>query len=123
MAIVCRRPQFAGVGIDLERAHRVTKRVASKTMTERELADTGAGWPPFPRTANFSAKEAVFKAVNPIVGLMIGFKEVEIAWTEAEAGFRARYIGPNPENAIMERGEGTVFTLVDHIGALFWLEP
>ncbi|MXY54170.1 MAG: 4'-phosphopantetheinyl transferase superfamily protein [Gammaproteobacteria bacterium] len=123
MAVVCQRSQLAGVGVDLERTNRVTERVAPKTMTERELADTGTGWPPFARTANFSAKEAVFKAVNPIVGLMIGFKEVEIVWMEAEAGFSARYIGPNPANAVMERGQGTVFTLADHIGALFWLEP
>ena len=123
MAVVGRRSQFAGVGIDLERTGRVTEGIAPRTMTEGELAATDAGWPPFARTANFSAKEAVFKAVNPAVGLMIGFKEVEIVWREGEAGFSARYIGPNSENAIMERGEGAVFTLEDHIGALFWLKP
>ncbi len=123
LAAVCPRSDFVGVGIDLERTNRVTDRIAPKTMTERELVGAAAGWPPHSRTANFSAKEAVFKAVNPIVGLMIGFKEVEIVWRQEEAGFGARYIGPNPENAIMERGEGTVFTLADHIGALFWLEP
>ena len=123
LAAVCPRSHFAGVGIDIERTNRVTDKIAPKTMTEHELAGTDAGWPPFPRTANFSAKEAVFKAVNPIVGLMIGFKEVEIVWHQEEAGFSARYIGPNPENAIMERGEGTVFSLAEHIGALFWLEP
>lgn len=123
LAAVCPRAKFAGVGIDLERTNRVTDRIAPKTMTERELSGTATGWPPYSRTANFGAKEAVFKAVNPIVGLMIGFKEVEIVWRQEEGGFSARYIGPNPENAIMERGEGTVFTLADHIGALFWLEP
>lgn len=122
LAVASRRSQFAGVGIDLERTNRVTKALAPKTMTEGELAAAGAGWPPSPRTANFSAKEAIFKAVNPIVGLMIGFKEVEIVWREEEAGFTAHYIGPNPENAIMERGEGAVFTLEDHIGSLFWMD-
>ena len=122
LAVVCRRSQLAGVGIDLERTNRVTEQIAPKTMTEHELANAGASWPPFPRTANFSAKEAVFKAVNPIIGLMIGFKEVEIIWREEEAGFGARYIGPNPENAIMERGEGAIFSLEDHIGALFWMD-
>ena len=123
LAAVCPRSKLAGIGIDLERANRVTDRIAPKTMTERELAGAAAGWPPYSRTANFAAKEAVFKAVNPIVGLMIGFKEVEIVWRQEEAGFSARYIGPNPENAIMERGEGIVFTFADHVGALFWLEP
>ena len=122
MAVVCRRSQFAGVGIDLERTNRVTDRIAPRTMTEREREGAEASWPPFPRTANFSAKEAVFKAVNPIIGLMIGFKEVEIVWRAEEAGFGASYIGPNPENAIMERGEGAIFSLEDHIGALFWVD-
>ncbi|MYB39354.1 MAG: 4'-phosphopantetheinyl transferase superfamily protein [Gammaproteobacteria bacterium] len=123
LAAVCPRSHFAGLGIDLERTNRVTDRIAPKTMTERELAGTAASWPPYTRTANFGAKEAVFKAVNPIVGLMIGFKEVEIVWRQEEAGFSARYIGPNPDNTIMEGGRGVVFTLADHIGALFWLEP
>ncbi len=121
VAVACPGSLFAGVGIDLERTNRVSEKVAPRTMTERERAGTGTGWPPFAPTANFCAKEAVFKAVNPIVGLMIGFKEVEIVWREQEEGFRATHIGPNPENAIMERGEGAVFTLEGHIGALFWM--
>lgn len=122
IAVVAERSQFAGLGVDLELETRVTEKTAPRTMTERERADVGVAWPPFPLTANFSAKEAVFKAVNPIVGLMIGFKEVEIVWHEKEGGFRASYIGPNPENAVMERGRGAIFSVADHIGALFWIE-
>ena len=122
VAIVAERSQFAGVGVDLELTNRVSEKIAPRTMTEREREASGVAWPPFVPTANFSAKEAVFKAVNPIVGLMIGFKEVEIAWQEEKAGFAARYIGPNPANAIMERGQGAIFSLADHIGALFWLD-
>ena len=121
MAVVCRRSQFAGVGIDLERTNRVTKAIAPKTMTEGELAAIGAGWPPSPRTANFSAKEAVFKAVNPIIGLMVGFQEVEIRWLEAEWGFRAEYVGPNRQNAVLDAGRGAVFAFDGHVGALFWI--
>lgn len=122
VVVVAERSRFAGVGVDLERTSRVSDKVAPRTMTERERADAGAAWPPFPLTANFSAKEAVFKAVNPIVGLMIGFKEVEIIWRQEEGGFRASYIGPTPKNAIMESGEGAIFSLPDHIGALFWMQ-
>ena len=123
IAVVAERSQFAGLGIDLELESRVSEKIAPRTMTERERERSGVAWPPFVPTANFSAKEAVFKAINPIVGLMIGFKEVEVAWREEQGAFRASYIGPNPQNAIMERGQGATFSLGDHIGALFWLRP
>ena len=80
------------------------------------------GSPPTAYTANFSAKEAVFKAVNPIVGLMVGFREVEIHWLAEERAFTATYVGSNRENAIIDGGRGAVFVLDDHIGALFWID-
>ena len=73
-------------------------------------------------TANFSAKEAVFKAVNPIVGLMVGFREVEIRWLADERAFTATYVGRNRENAIIDGGRGAVFALDGHVGALFWID-
>ena len=117
IAVVCLGTSLAGIGVDLELDRRVTDTIAATTMTERELADC----PPAAYTANFSAKEAVFKAVNPIVGLMVGFKEVEIRWPPVEHAFRANYVGPNPQNAILDAGRGAGFTLDGHVGALFWM--
>jgi 4'-phosphopantetheinyl transferase EntD len=58
----------------------------------------------------FSAKEAVYKAVNPLVGRFIGFQEVEIDLINApnaeQGGFRLRYVGEHEPNRVVERGEG-----------------
>ncbi|MCY3814056.1 MAG: 4'-phosphopantetheinyl transferase superfamily protein [Gammaproteobacteria bacterium] len=121
IAIVCRCSGLAGVGVDLELAGRVTEDIAESVMTEAERQVHQSDWPPSAYTANFSAKEAVFKAVNPIVGLMVGFREVEIRWLARERTFTASYVGPNRENAVIEGGRGTVFALDDHVGALFWI--
>ena len=122
IAVVCRCPGLVGVGVDLELADRVTEDIAKSVMTEAEREADQGDWPPSAYTANFSAKEAVFKAVNPIVGLMVGFREVEIRWHGRERAFTATYIGPNRENAVIEGGGGTVFALDDHVGALFWID-
>lgn len=122
IAIVCRCPGLAGVGVDLELAGRVTADIAESVMTEAEREACHGDWPPSAYTANFSAKEAVFKAVNPIVGLMVGFREVEIRWLTGERAFTATYVGPNRENAVIDGGRGAVFALDDHVGALFWIE-
>ena len=122
IAVVCGCPCLAGVGVDLELAGRVTGDIAASVMTEAELDARHGDWPPSAYTANFSAKEAVFKAVNPIVGLMVGFREVEIRWLVRERAFTATYVGPNRENAVIDDGRGTVFALDDHVGALFWID-
>lgn len=121
IAVVCRCPDLAGVGVDLELAGRVTENIAASVMTEAERDVSQGDWPPSADTATFSAKEAVFKAVNPIVGLMVGFKEVEICWLPMERAFTATYVGGNHENAIIDRGRGKVFALDEHVGALFWI--
>ena len=122
IAIVCRCPGLAGVGVDLEVAGRVTGDIAASVMTDAERGAHQGDWPPSAFTANFSAKEAVFKAVNPIVGLMVGFREVEIRWFARERAFTATYIGPNRENAVIDGGRGAVFALDGHVGALFWID-
>ena len=101
---------------DCEAKPRSRKLVAGPPRSPAE------GSPPTAYTANFSAKEAVFKAVNPIVGLMVGFREVEIRWLADERAFTATYVGRNRENAIIDGGRGAVFALDGHVGALFWID-
>ena len=128
IAVVGVRTGLAGIGVDLEVDGRVTEDIAETVMSPDErnwcegLVLRGAGPPPTAYTANFSAKEAVFKAVNPIVGLMVGFREVEIRWLAEERAFTATYVGRNRENAIIDGGRGAVFVLDDHVGALFWID-
>ena len=130
IAVVGVRSGLAGIGVDLEVAGRVTEDIAETVMSPNErdwcqglsLRGASGSCPPTAYTANFSAKEAVFKAVNPIVGLMVGFREVEIRWLAEEQAFTASYVGPNRENAIIDSGRGVVFALDDHVGALFWID-
>lgn len=35
----------------------------------------------------FSAKESIFKALNPLNGVFINFKEIQLRWLEGEKGF------------------------------------
>lgn len=130
IAVVGVRSGLAGMGVDLEMAGRVTEDIAETVMSRNErdwcqglsLRGASGSCPPTAYTANFSAKEAVFKAVNPIVGLMVGFREVEIRWLAEDRDFTATYVGRNRENAIIDGGRGAVFVLDDHVGALFWID-
>lgn len=78
---------FRGLGVDVERETAVSAAVAQRLLSKSEQA-----WLPAPewRTMLFSAKEAVYKAVNPIVGEFLGFGDVELAIDEERQAFRAR---------------------------------
>lgn len=74
VAVVARRRQALGVGVDVEAEGRVGARLAKRVLVDperRRLAQ--AHW-----TLAFSAKEAVYKAVNPVVGEYLGFGDVQI---------------------------------------------
>ena len=130
MAVVGVRSGLAGIGVDFEVAGRVTEDIAETVMSADErdwcqalsLRGASGSCPRTAYTANFSAKEAVFKAVNPIVGLMVGFREVQIHWLGDDRAFTATYVGRNRENAIIDVGRGAVFALDDHVGALFRID-
>lgn len=74
VAVAARARQVRGVGVDLEAEGRVGERLTARVLVDAErqrLAE--AHW-----TLAFSAKEAVYKAVNPVVGEYLGFGDVEI---------------------------------------------
>lgn len=85
IAVVGRETRTAGIGIDLEVAERVPSRLALRVLTAPEQ---GIDLPDA-RTLLFSAKEAVYKAVNPLAREYLAFRDVELAVDEA-GGFRAR---------------------------------
>ena len=75
VAVAARDETISGLGVDLELARRVGERVATRVLTDWELAQCrDSAW----QTLLFSAKEAVYKAVNPLVGEYLGFRDVEI---------------------------------------------
>ncbi len=71
------------VGIDLERAAEPRVDIARRILTAREqeaLPDRGRAV-----TLRFAIKEAIYKAVDPIVGRYVGFTEVELEIGEGTA--------------------------------------
>lgn len=89
LALVVHRARLVGVGADLETGNRVSERVAERVLNERERARQRARQQahldePDWRTLLFSAKESVYKAVNPVAGEFLGFEDVEIAAAAGE---------------------------------------
>jgi 4'-phosphopantetheinyl transferase EntD len=105
VAAVARADIARGLGVDLEACGRVTPALHAKLFTPAErdrYAEVEAEWP----TLLFSAKEAGYKAVNPLAGQFIGFQEaeVDVDWVRRE--FRLRYVGAHAPSRIMDRGLG-----------------
>ena len=99
---------LSGLGLDIEQFGRLSVRAADRILTETEsqaLHDLDAD---FLRLATivFSAKEAVYKAIYPIAGLYVGYREVQIRLSLQEAEFRASYVGQNESNRPLEVGVG-----------------
>jgi 4'-phosphopantetheinyl transferase EntD len=91
-AIVAARRDFAGIGIDCEtvmteqRAQTVGSQLALESeyrlIAELSLVESSS---PLSVTLLFSAKEAVFKSVYPVVGRMFGFKSYCLVRTSTKA--------------------------------------
>jgi 4'-phosphopantetheinyl transferase EntD len=85
LAVVGWRSDYRGLGVDLEqRVPGLSERAVRLVCTAGEqawLACRPAVW----RTVVFSAKEAVFKALNPIEGVWLGFADAELSWRGGES--------------------------------------
>lgn len=69
---------MTSVGIDIETLDG-SRELAEGLIASDELpVDLGVAGP----VILLSAKEAVFKALNPVVGIQFGFEEVQIVWKE-----------------------------------------
>ncbi|MCE2460051.1 MAG: 4'-phosphopantetheinyl transferase superfamily protein [Pseudomonadales bacterium] len=102
MAMASRTSSYAGIGVDLELEHRVTDELASRVLlVEERERPAGEDW----QTMQFAAKEAVYKAVNPLVGEYLSFEDVEVCAREA-GEFRAGTTRPRESSAAIESGQG-----------------
>lgn len=102
LAMVGRRRDVAGIGVDLELGQRVTDPLARRVLLEREREQVAEqDWP----TMLFAAKEAVYKAVNPLVGEYLEFTDVEISASPAGT-YRAAMTRPAESKAAVEAGAG-----------------
>jgi len=78
--------QYLGIGIDLERVRMPSEGLLNRVCrpTERErLGTSGEDHLQLGFTALFAAKECVYKAVNPLTGIYLGFQDAEIEFTPA----------------------------------------
>ena len=94
-AAVARTARYAGLGLDLERTGRARPELVRRICTDAEQAQLaewrGAGVAD-PLTVVFSVKEAFYKAVHPLTGAHLGFRDVEIQLDPEAAGFTARLL-------------------------------
>ncbi len=76
------RESTARVGVDIEREGERTLDISSKVLTDDELVEV-AGFSPAARDREvllrFSAKESIYKAIDPFVRRFVGFKEVAVS--------------------------------------------
>lgn len=112
-----------GIGIDVEDSQRLARsrpRLHSKLFTRAERGRTLSD----PRTGavTFSAKEAAYKAINPLVGRYIGFREVEIVIEWSRSAFRVRYLGEHEPNRLLEKGYGRFCFCEGQVVTLFFID-
>ncbi len=103
LAAAARTTAFSGIGVDIETPGRVTPRLAERVLTPTERSRLPA---PEWRTVLFSAKESVYKAVNPQTGEYLALGDVEI--TLDGNTFQARTTRPCASSPLVAAGQGTV---------------
>jgi 4'-phosphopantetheinyl transferase EntD len=118
LAAVAHRQALRGVGVDLEEGERVVPQLHAKLFTPRELTVYAQSDPRWTGLL-FSAKEAGYKAANPIVGKFIGFQEVEIDVDWQQWRFAIRYVGEHTANQVLDLGWGHFGFFADHVITLF----
>ena len=103
LAATARTTAFSGIGVDIETPSRVTPRLAERVLTPTERTRLPT---PEWRTALFSAKESVYKAVNPQTGEYLALGDVEI--TLDGHTFQARTTRPCASSLLVAAGQGAV---------------
>jgi 4'-phosphopantetheinyl transferase EntD len=98
------KSRATGLGIDIETRGRVTARLMKMVLTQTEIERCDHGRDVELATLLFSAKESIYKAVQPLLQGFIGFHEVEIE--PQHDAFCARYCGRRDLARLIDAGEG-----------------
>jgi 4'-phosphopantetheinyl transferase EntD len=81
-AAVARSTEFAGIGLDAEATDRPLaprlERLICTSREQKQLRQLSAEAARAQLLLIFSAKEAVYKAVSPVSGVFLGFRDVEL---------------------------------------------
>lgn len=110
---------YLGMGIDLVPISAVSDKVAQRILLGPELTwvrRMGSGdW----RTALFSAKESVYKAVNPVVGEYLGFQDVTVNVVPDALEFFASTLERRESSEIVASGHGFIHRVEGHWLTIF----
>ena len=105
---------YDGVGIDLAKISAVSEYVANRVLDddERHWIHTAGSteW----RTALFSAKEAVYKSVNPITSEYLGFRDVTVQVSADSLTFSAVTTSAKQSQEVVSRGRGYFHRVTGH---------
>ena len=107
-AAAARRGTLLALGLDAESGP-LSARAGRRVLSEderRHLAALAASHGRDFETLAFSAKESVFKALYPLSGVRLGFRDAELDFDPAQRAFRVRLrperAGALPEGAVLE---------------------
>jgi 4'-phosphopantetheinyl transferase EntD len=122
IVVISSHPDLKCLGVDIEPIAAAPFAIAGMVVTRSERAGAIDRDFELDPMRVFSAKEAVFKAVNPITGKMFGFQDVEVEFEPNAAGFSAKYTGADSANGIINTGHGLTATYRDQILSWFVLD-
>ena len=105
---------YLGVGVDIEEQRRMKLASIRRIATAQEKLKYSEV-PDFDWTLLFSAKEAIFKAINPIVKVPFGFRDVEVAFDFRTRSFSTRYLGDFHEKKPFEDASGHWAKIAGHV--------
>lgn len=117
---VAQAVRYAGVGVDIERVGRVSDDIEARILTSAEL---GVDSVEDARTLRFACKEAIYKAVNPIIGEYFGFQVVRIDLepSGAAGAFTAEPVEEGSFSAYVRAGTGRYRLVEGHQLAVFYV--
>jgi len=114
IAMVASTSDCHGVGLDVVKKNAVSTKVGIRIMLTEEVRPswgfTDTDW----RAIVFSAKESVYKAVHPVIGEFLGFRDVEIKMNESERSFTATTVKEGPSSKVVQAGVGFVTDFEGH---------
>ena len=112
---------WRSIGVDVELINRVTPKLHKSLFLPEEMSALDL-LPAGATAVAFSAKEAGYKAIYPLVGEFIGFHQasIDLNWEKQE--FRIRYHGAHSGNNALESGRGHWRIAGNHVITLFLIQ-
>lgn len=110
VVLVSSNPQLAGLGVDLELMGRLDEGLVGSILTERERLRRRNIDP----TLIFSAKEAVYKLLFPILREYVDFHDVELLIDPEKHTFTVRYVGNSSACRCIEAAVGSYREIDGH---------